>query len=363
MSSFQSSSDGERLHVSPDDALPRVEPPNASFIVQLFVLPAAIVAVIVLVWTMFNWLARMGSEPREYLQQIAKHNANSWVAANRLADELRTDPELAGDDRLAQDLGRVLEKSVQAGDLSADAVNLRAFLCQALGKFHVPDGLPALLVAAQAERDADEQVVRRWAVEAIAQTVSNVRQRADSEVGPASTESFPSEMLPTLLAAAGDASPQLRETAAFALGVVGGDQALAKLTDMQRDVHAGVMFNAAAGLARHGRVECVPALDRMLDPQEAVETADILVREQLERLKPHEHAEARDVKRAQLLVNALEATGQLHAANPQADIRELRAAAQKLAEGDLRPHFSKSWFASEVQDKARRVLAQTGRLK
>ena len=35
--------------ISPNDALPPVEPPSAGFIVQLFVIPAVIVAIIIIV--------------------------------------------------------------------------------------------------------------------------------------------------------------------------------------------------------------------------------------------------------------------------------------------------------------------------
>ena len=40
----------------PDD-LPAVQPPSARFIVQLFVVPGLIVAAIVAVWLLWNWLA------------------------------------------------------------------------------------------------------------------------------------------------------------------------------------------------------------------------------------------------------------------------------------------------------------------
>jgi hypothetical protein len=40
--------------LSPDDALPPVEPPSAGFIIQLFVVPGIIVVVVVMIWVMFN---------------------------------------------------------------------------------------------------------------------------------------------------------------------------------------------------------------------------------------------------------------------------------------------------------------------
>jgi hypothetical protein len=44
-------------HASIPADLPPVEPPTAGFIVQLFVLPAVIVAVVIVVWLLFGKLA------------------------------------------------------------------------------------------------------------------------------------------------------------------------------------------------------------------------------------------------------------------------------------------------------------------
>jgi hypothetical protein len=59
----------------------------------------------------------------------------------------------------------------------------------------------------------------------------------------------------------------LRATAAFALGVLDDPRAHAGLLALLDDPHADVRFNAAAGLARWGRVESVPVLLEMLDPE------------------------------------------------------------------------------------------------
>ncbi len=63
MSQFSHSSEP----VVPGDVLPPVEPPSAGFILQLFVVPGIIVAIIVMVWLLFNWVARTGNDPREYV--------------------------------------------------------------------------------------------------------------------------------------------------------------------------------------------------------------------------------------------------------------------------------------------------------
>jgi hypothetical protein len=60
--------DSTRRTVSQDDSLPPVEPPNAAFLVQLFLVPGVIVAIIVGVWLAFHWLAHLGSDPQAYVK-------------------------------------------------------------------------------------------------------------------------------------------------------------------------------------------------------------------------------------------------------------------------------------------------------
>ena len=78
-------------HSSPsptDHGLPPVEPPSARFILQLFVVPAVIVTIIVLVWLLFNWLAQMGSDPTKYVAALRSNSKARWQAAASLADVL-----------------------------------------------------------------------------------------------------------------------------------------------------------------------------------------------------------------------------------------------------------------------------------
>ena len=74
--------------LSPNDALPPVEPPSAGFIVQLFVIPAVIVAIIIIVWATFNWLAHMGSDPRAHVEAL-KRNSSKQDTGISLRDGLR----------------------------------------------------------------------------------------------------------------------------------------------------------------------------------------------------------------------------------------------------------------------------------
>jgi hypothetical protein len=43
-------------------SLPPVEPPTATFILQLFLIPLTIVASVVVLWLLFSWMAHMGRD-------------------------------------------------------------------------------------------------------------------------------------------------------------------------------------------------------------------------------------------------------------------------------------------------------------
>jgi hypothetical protein len=333
---------------SAEDALPPVQPPSAGFIVQLFVVPAVIVTIIVLVWVLFNWLAQMGSEPREYLQQIEQDNANSWFAAHKLADQLRTDEALKSNRQVAQDLARMLQGQIDDGEMGEDKVRLRIFLCKALGEFHVTDGLAALLRAAETQRQSAEADVRRSAIEALALLASNA--------GPSAQAAAEGQMLPTLLSASRDESAQIREPAAFALGTLHADQATARLVELLGDTHANTRYNAATGLARRGNSASLEVLVEMLDVAglklEAAESQD---------LTEVEAAQALDFKRALVSVNGMRAAGQLAKANPQADLSSLRTAVKELLSSDLQSLFVDAKYAAEVRVHAEELQSQLSR--
>ena len=69
--------------------LPPVEAPSAGFIVQLFVIPAIVVAVVIFVWLLFGKLAGGERDPTEYVRRLRR-------PSSRLAGGLRAgqpDPE------------------------------------------------------------------------------------------------------------------------------------------------------------------------------------------------------------------------------------------------------------------------------
>lgn len=273
--------------VTPDDSLPPVEPPSAAFLVQLFLVPAIIVAIIVCVWLAFHWLAHLGNDPQAYVRTLRRDNEGRWQAALNLANDLRGPGggALKKDEALAGELGRILTDEVASGRTGEQSQTLRLYLCRALGEFSIPAALPPLVE--QAGRAADPQTARA-AVEAIAVLWTNLddaqRRDLDGRAVAAGVEQ----------ASRGD-DAALRGAAAFTLGVVGGDAAVERLVQLAADENDDVRYNAALGLARLGRDESLDTLGEMLaldDPAPA--SADATAAEQSQRYK-----------RALVVVNAL----------------------------------------------------------
>jgi HEAT repeat protein len=325
--------------VSPDDLLPPVEPPSAGFIVQLFVVPLLIVVAIVTVYLMFNWLAHMGSgDPRKYLQEMRAGGANSFQAAHDFATVLTRNGELKQDAALAGEVAALLEREIASDRRDDESLKLRFYLCKALGEFQVPDGLPVLLKAAQ-DRQGEEQStendfsvarVRGAAIESIAVLIDNVRQaeretqvQSDPSEADAAFAELAPNLVPVLKKGAGDDDTAIRQASAFALGVIGGDAARDALVRLLGDADPNIRYNAALGLARHGDARCQAVLVEMLDPDQV--PAGVL----------NEPEAAQEYKRTQIVLNALRAAGQLVAANPGADLPELRATVDRLAATDL----------------------------
>ncbi len=311
---------------SPYDALPPVEPPSAGFIVQLFVVPMVIVVIIVAVYLLFNQLAQMGTDPQKHISQIRKGGLASWQAAHDLATELRRNAELRRDQGIAGELTTLLQNELQKGDVDKNAVNLRVFLCKALGEFDRLDGLPALLAAATAQADKPEAApVRLSAVESLALLASKLHPTDESvPIVAAEEAAAPLASISTkLVELSHEEDARMQSTVAFALGVVGDEIARTRLQGMLASALPDVRFNAATGLARWGDVACQPVLEEMLD-LEALPSAT-----------HGEQAAARDFKQMQILTNGLRATRQLARQNPKADLSSLRTATEKLRSQQL----------------------------
>jgi HEAT repeat protein len=329
---------------SPDQgrpaALPPVEAPTATFILQLFLIPAIIVTIVVLLWLSFSWLAHMGRDnPQELVQALKRGNDSSWQRAYELADLLRSpDPKydaLRGDAPLARELATFLQEDLKQPVQGAGGqvrVMRRMYLCRAIGSFTVPDGLPALMQAAQQENDPLEIEVRYSALEAIATLAHNCRALPERESlvkllldcsRATDDASAPPRVTEGGQPTAYRPHAELRAVAAYALGVVGGDEATARLKLMLRDTYANARYNAATGLARRGDAACVPVLKEMLDPDNNQAARD------------EGNARDQDRKRATVLMNGVRAALIFAESNPQADLTVLVQSLEALSKSPL----------------------------
>lgn len=330
-----------------DELLPPITPPSGRFIVQLFVVPAVIVTVIVLLWLLVAGVVlRRSGNPQELIQSLSGSSGERWQSAQQLADMLRDEryDSFKENEAAARQLAQIIERELgQAGNgerLSEKDVTLLMFVARALGEFRVDVGLPALLTAARLEAGQDDELmhVRRAAIQAIAVLTSNMRERDPGWTG----EDFALEE--QLLELAASEERLVRSETAFALGVLGTEAALEKLADLTHDPYADARYNAANALARHGDLRAVDTLAEMLDP---AEMAGLKYEDDRPIYQFH--------KRGTILLNALASTERLAKAHPGADYGELVRPLRQLVAADNQT-LREAYIEPALVSEAERVL-------
>jgi hypothetical protein len=203
-----------RPPLAADELLPPVEPPSASFILQLFVVPAVIVLVVVMIGWLVTSMATSGDrDPQEIVATLRSSSQTRWQEAFELANSLRTDKDntLKTNTALADELAQLLADQLKAARTDDDSVKLRSFLCAALGAFHVDNGLPVLLDVAASDVD---ETVRGHAINAVA-VLSEKFRTADPPKALTSDD-----LVETFVELARDESDMVRSQTAYALGVL-----------------------------------------------------------------------------------------------------------------------------------------------
>ena len=323
-----------------EDLLPPVEQPSARFIIQLFVVPALIVALIVAVWLAFNWLVRSTElGPDQLIQGIEQGpNVARWQRARELADMLQDKryPEFRQSHKAAADLARMLDRELDEAETKEDAIEFRKYLVRALGEFDVEDGTDVLLKAAKTNRDPADQKVRDAAIQAIAVRAYNL-----SKLNPP-VQLATAELEPTLLQLAADTDPVIRFQTAYTLGHIGTPAAVKQLEVMVDDPDAGTRYNAAVALAHRGNVKSIDTLTEMLDMNELAGVRD-------------EKDEGKQFKRTVLIVSAIDATRALAKQNPKANLTPIISALEQIAAAD-KPALEKAHIAPRVVTDANVAL-------
>ena len=281
----------------PDDALPPVEPPNAGFLLQLFVVPLTIVACGLFVVWGFYWLAQMGNDPESYVRALRRNNEGRWQVALNFANDLRGPggAALKNDATLARDLAGILDDEAASGrprgggHAAEQSRTLCGYLCRALGEFAVPEAAPPLVARAG---DGDDPETARAAVEALAVLAANLAAAGRAFDDPAAVHA-------AVLAASRSDDAKLRSSAVFTLGVLGGADAVERLRQLVEDGNDDVRYNAAMGLARQRDEAAWKPLEEMLALPDVVPAAN------------DQRGRADRYRRAMIVVNALKGVGLL----------------------------------------------------
>lgn len=207
--------------------------------VQFFLIPLAVVGVIVLVYGGFRALVTTERTPEEFLSDVRTGGRERrWPAAFELS-RLLADPET---EARHPGIGAAI---VQAfSDSEGDDPRVRQYLALAIGRLGNPPPEAAdELVAALGSGDAEVRISVIWALASLGEpaTIDDIEAMYHAD----------------------DAG--VRKMAIYALGALPGAGHMATLRNALDDPVADVQWNAAVALARHGLDDGMPVLRRMID--------------------------------------------------------------------------------------------------
>ncbi len=246
--------------------LPPVEPPSARFIVQLFVIPAAIVLVLVVAYLAFvqlpfGRLANGGRDVMDYVRSIKGDNEHRrWRSAQDLANLINNDARLASDSRLLGELTLLLREELRHPD--KDKPELAVYLALALGRFKtlksdptVEGQLDPVIELSHTLGEDQPSPVRVAAASSLAHLADLVRMGGYRDLAVAA-----------LVKATTAADPEVRAQASYALGFYPNLGNVALRTRVEEEEVQFVRYNAAVALTRYGDKAAAPVLKEMLSP-------------------------------------------------------------------------------------------------
>jgi hypothetical protein len=248
-------SNGKEIPTLPD--LPPVEAPSAGFVVQLFVIPAIVVAVVICVWLLFGKLAGGERDPADYVRRL-RDGSGDWRSAFELASLIQNDARLASDPALLGELTDLLASELKQGG----NLQLTVYLIKTLGNFQTLDArlkdgreLDPMGVLAQALAPDHELAVRMEAAASMARQAARLEGKLEDP-----------RAVSALGQAASAAEPELRQVAVYALGFFPGEESAGLLRRrLQEDDQRFVRYNAAVALGRRGDPAARGTLREMLN--------------------------------------------------------------------------------------------------
>lgn len=248
--------------------LPPVEPPTAGFIIQLFVIPALVVAVVVVVWLLFGRLAGGERDAMDYVRLIRSENPNRrWRAAYELASLIQNEPKLASDPTLLGELTALLDTELARPKPDPDDETTR-YLTYCIGAFKSLDARTAsgqqvdpLVTLARALEPKQPMEVRTAATQSLGRLGAVLPGGLTDET-----------VVSALIRASTDPDPKLRQRACYTLGYCQGEPAAEALRDrIEQDEDRITRYNAAAALARRDDPKALDTLREMLSPADLAE--------------------------------------------------------------------------------------------
>ncbi len=261
-----------------------------SLAVQFFLIPLAVVGVVVLIYGGFRMLVMDERTPEEYLNDVrVGGRERRWPAAYELS-RLLSDPEV----QVAHPgIGQAVVDAFAGSE--GDDPRVRRYLALAVGRLEVlpEDAVRELLIGLE-DPDSETVISVIWALAAT----------GDSAVVDSLEKMYESD----------DAG--IRKMTVYALGVLPSEVKAKTLQRALTDEVPDVRWNAALALARHKREEGVTVLRQMLD------------RDYVERNVSRSPARGANIDPvAEVMVSSLQAVGVLQAV-------EFRSAVTRLSEND-----------------------------
>ena len=207
--------------------------------VQFFLIPLAVVGVIVLFYGGFRMLMTTERTPDEYLSDVRTGGRERrWPAAYELS-RLLSDPDTEVE---FPKIGSAIVRAFS--DSAGDDPRVRQYLALAIGRLNRPPSeAVGELVAALDSADTETQISVIWALASLGEV------SAASHIAPLY----------------GSDDSGVRKMVIYALGALPGGEQIGTLRNGLDDPTVDVQWNAAVALARHGRNDGVSILRRMLD--------------------------------------------------------------------------------------------------